>query len=53
MEVLYEELFDRQEPMGVCNSRREEIGASHTKNASEKELRAWKAWNEKDKKVMF
>ena len=24
-----------------------------TQNASDKELKAWKAWNKKDKKVMF
>ena len=52
MEVPYEELFDRQEPMGVCNREEKELELP-TQNASEEELKAWKAWNKKDKKVMF
>ena len=52
IEVQDEELPHWKELMGyVTGEKKEPVAPTH--NASADDLKAWKTWNEKDKKVMF
>ena len=52
MEILHEELLDRQKPRGYVIGDDPELELP-LENATEVELKAWKTWYKKDKKVMF